>query len=257
MNKWLLLFSPLSCELHASSSATLERFKIEFGKEAERGECLEVTLQDVSQHMNAFAYFLVVFQTHRLWFHFTSLSLWFHHTVFHFFPLISCLLPTKTRVLGYLPCVNLAPINVMFTAAVLLGIKDKVMFDLTWAESSPVQGQNHVPAIESLFICANMRSWQKIWLALLFVLYAALQNLIPQRHDCRANVIQEAAPSKCCQRWLSLSAPCMFHLRSFLLRLSLQNGWRIRRTNTSGLKISSWYRFFSSHVAGFSRHQRT
>lgn len=27
---------------------------------------------------------------------------------FPFFPLISCLLPTKTRVLGYLPCVNLA-----------------------------------------------------------------------------------------------------------------------------------------------------
>lgn len=25
----------------------------------------------------------------------------------------------------------------MFTAAVLLGIKDKVMFDLTWAESRP------------------------------------------------------------------------------------------------------------------------
>lgn len=53
MNKWLLLFSPPSCWLHASSYATLERFEIEFGKEAER----EHLAGAVSQHMNVFAYF--------------------------------------------------------------------------------------------------------------------------------------------------------------------------------------------------------
>lgn len=162
MNKWLLLFSPLSCELHASSSATLERFKIEFGKEAERGRMFG---GDIARCQSAHECFCIsssalpdpspLVPLHLI------VTLVSSHSFPFFSPLISCLPPTKTRVLGYLPCVNLAPINVMFTAAVLLGIKDKAMFDLTWAESSPVQGQNHVPAIESLFICANMRSWQK------------------------------------------------------------------------------------------------
>lgn len=88
-----------------------------------------------------------------------------------------------------------------------------------WCLTSPrpslrIQGQNHFPVIESLFICADMRSWWKFWWAL-FALYIALQNLMPRCHDCRASIIQEAAASKCCQSRLSLSAACFICAVSF------------------------------------------
>lgn len=124
-------------------------------------------------------------------------------------------------------------------------------FDLTWACTVNLppctRTKPHSSNSKRVYVCQHEEFAQILISAASRALHrspkfdATLSRLLTSNNS---------AASKCCQSWLNLSAPCMFHSCSLLLGLP-KSGWRGSRDNWRFLPRSNFsLRFAKSDTRG-------
>lgn len=196
--------------------------------------------------MNVFAYFSGFPETSPLVpVHLASDSLWTWR-YFYFCHQCHVYFPLKKKSAGLITLSKMCPINVRVTAAVLLGIKDKVIGltspgPVRWIFPPCTRTKQHSSNRKRVYVCQHEELAQ--------ILISAASRALHRSPKFDATLSRlltscNSAASKCCQSWLNLSAPCMFHSCSLLLALP-KSGWRGSRDNWRFLPRSNFSSCFA------------